>query len=408
MGIIARQSIKASVVGFVGVGIGAVTTLFITPKFLTPEEIGTLSTIQRSSILLYSFMILGVIFSVRKFSSTDFSISKYNYKEFLGANLVFLSISCLLFSLVYVLLKDVILSFFIQNSEELSSFIYFPLFLAIVIVFSQFFFVVAGVSKRIVFPNFFNSVVNRLLSVAILIGYGYGLMKFYNFTILYMTAFYVLPFILISVYVLYFLKVRIEIPDRLKLKSVFKDTYKYNSFLYLTITSSIIIQSIDTIMISSMKGTADAAIYTIAFFIATIIEIPQRMLVQVASPIISNKLKSNDFKGLQVIYKESSLFQLFIAYVLFSGIWFNLDAIYKIMPNGSIYEAGWVVVLLISIAKITDIGFGLNKQIIEMSEYYNFNLFINIFMSLLVVVLNLVLIPKYGINGAALASLISV
>ncbi|MEZ4930502.1 MAG: hypothetical protein R2777_10930, partial [Chitinophagales bacterium] len=213
MGIIARQSIKASVVGFVGVGIGAVTTLFITPKFLTPEEIGTLSTIQRSSILLYSFMILGVIFSVRKFSSTDFSISKYNYKEFLGANLVFLSISCLLFSLVYVLLKDVILSFFIQNSEELSSFIYFPLFLAIVIVFSQFFFVVAGVSKRIVFPNFFNSVVNRLLSVAILIGYGYGLMKFYNFTILYMTAFYVLPFILISVYVLYFLKVRIEIPD---------------------------------------------------------------------------------------------------------------------------------------------------------------------------------------------------
>ena len=61
MGVIARQSFKASIVGFLGVGVGAINVLFILPKFLTPEEIGVVSTIQRASILLYSLMILGVV-----------------------------------------------------------------------------------------------------------------------------------------------------------------------------------------------------------------------------------------------------------------------------------------------------------------------------------------------------------
>ena len=192
------------------------------------------------------------------------------------------------------------------------------------------------------------------------------------------------------------------------MKDVLQDTFRYNVFLYLTITSSIIIISIDTLMISSMKGTYETGVYTIAFFIATIIEIPQRMLVQVASPMLSNKIKDNKLDDLKDIYQKSSMVQLFIGYSIFILIWFNLDALYAIMPNGNLYQTGATVVLLISAAKIIDIGFGLNKQIIEMSDYFSYNLYINILLSILVIVLNLVLIPTYGINGATLASLLAV
>ena len=79
-----------------------------------------------------------------------------------------------------------------------------------------------------------------------------------------------------------------------------------------------------------------------------------------------------------------------------------MDALYAIMPNGNLYQTG-ATVLLISAAKIIDIGFGLNKQIIEMSDYL-VTTSTSIFTDIIIV--NLVLIPTYGINGAALASLL--
>ena len=40
MGIVIRQSIKASIVSYAGAVIGAVSTIFIYPYFLSPELIG--------------------------------------------------------------------------------------------------------------------------------------------------------------------------------------------------------------------------------------------------------------------------------------------------------------------------------------------------------------------------------
>ena len=408
MGVIARQSFKASIVGFLGVGVGAINVLFILPKFLTPEEIGVVSTIQRASILLYSLMILGVVFSIRKFNKETIRGKSYGHSQFLGANVIFLLGSITLYSLAYILNHDLFVDFFIQNSAGLVEFVYLPLVLAIVIVFFHYFFAISGSFYRITLPNFFNGFVNRVMVIFAIVAYGYGLLQFESFVYAYQFLFYGVPLVLTMLYVLKVLKVRIVIPSIQQLKDVLQDTFRYNVFLYLTITSSIIIISIDTLMISSMKGTYETGVYTIAFFIATIIEIPQRMLVQVASPMLSNKIKDNKLDDLKDIYQKSSMVQLFIGYSIFILIWFNLDALYAIMPNGNLYQTGATVVLLISAAKIIDIGFGLNKQIIEMSDYFSYNLYINILLSILVIVLNLILIPTYGINGAALASLLAV
>lgn len=394
--------------GFLGVGVGALNVLFILPKFLTPEEIGVISTIQRASILLYSLMILGVVFSIRKFNKDNIQDKSYEHPQFLGANIIFLLGSIVLFSIAYVLNHDLFVDFFIQNSAKLVEYVYLPLILAIGIVFFHYFFAISGSFYRIALPNFFNGVVNRVLVILAIVAYGYGVLQFESFVYAYQFLFYGVPLVLTMWYVLKVLNVRIVLPSVQQLKDVLRDTFRYNVFLYLTITSSIIIVSIDTLMISSMKGTYETGVYTIAFFIATVIEIPQRMLVQVASPILSNKIKDNKLDELKNIYQKSSMIQLFVGYSIFILIWFNLDSFYAIMPNGELYQTGTTVVLLISASKIIDIGFGLNKQIIEMSEYFNYNLYINILLSILVIVLNLVFIPKYGINGAALASLLAV
>ncbi|MDR2556711.1 MAG: lipopolysaccharide biosynthesis protein, partial [Bacteroidales bacterium] len=59
MGIVIRQSIKGTVVTYIGAFIGFITTLFIFTDLLTPEEIGLQRIIIEAGIMLGSLAQLG-------------------------------------------------------------------------------------------------------------------------------------------------------------------------------------------------------------------------------------------------------------------------------------------------------------------------------------------------------------
>lgn len=54
-----------------------------------------------------------------------------------------------------------------------------------------------------------------------------------------------------------------------------------------------------------------------------------------------------------------------------------------------------------------DIAFSINGEIIVFSKYYIFNITATVIMSIAVVLFNLLLIPSYGIEGAAFASFLA-
>ncbi|MEL6559148.1 MAG: polysaccharide biosynthesis C-terminal domain-containing protein, partial [Bacteroidota bacterium] len=69
---------------------------------------------------------------------------------------------------------------------------------------------------------------------------------------------------------------------------------------------------------------------------------------------------------------------------------------------------GFMVVYIIGIAKLTDMAFSVNGEIILMSKYYRFSTYSIVVLAILTIILNYLLIPHFGINGAAYASLISI
>jgi len=66
-----------------------------------------------------------------------------------------------------------------------------------------------------------------------------------------------------------------------------------------------------------------------------------------------------------------------------------------------------MLVFLVGAAKLVDMGTSINNQIINFSKYYRFGFVAIILMAFFNVLANLMLIPEYGIVGAALATLIS-
>ena len=88
-------------------------------------------------------------------------------------------------------------------------------------------------------------------------------------------------------------------------------------------------------------------------------------------------------------------------------IWLSIDNLFAIMSNGAEFEQGKWVIFILGAAKIIDLATGVNNSIIGLSRHYTFNLWAILLLAILNIVDNWLLIPKMGLEGAALATLIS-
>ena len=82
----------------------------------------------------------------------------------------------------------------------------------------------------------------------------------------------------------------------------------------------------------------------------------------------------------------------------------NLPQLLELLPVSIV--GGTTVVVLIASGKFLSSSLGLNSMILNMSSYYRFTLMINVGMIVATVLTNLWLIPRYGIAGAAGATLL--
>ena len=94
-----------------------------------------------------------------------------------------------------------------------------------------------------------------------------------------------------------------------------------------------------------------------------------------------------------------------MATLLFVGIWANEANVFKLLPDA--YADGKWVLFFAGIARLADAGFGMNGGIIVTSKFYKFDTYFNVVLLAVTVLLNWVLIPIYGISGAAMATAIS-
>jgi O-antigen/teichoic acid export membrane protein len=66
------------------------------------------------------------------------------------------------------------------------------------------------------------------------------------------------------------------------------------------------------------------------------------------------------------------------------------------------------VVFYIGLSQLFNMSAGLNGEIIINSKYYRYDLFASVFLVFVTIATNFLLIPEYGINGAAMATAISI
>jgi len=399
MGIVIRQSIYSTLISYLGVAIGYINLLYFYPKFLSLEQVGLFRTIQDAAILFTPFAQFGLTQTIFRFYPQLVKDKKTSH-TFITLMALMALAGFAVFLLVFKIFESPLLSYFQNNAKEIIQYASLILWLTLVLVMIAVLEAFSRSLLKTVVPNLLREVMARLfLSILVLI-YFSGLITFNQFIIG-----SVLGYLLWLVVLVFYLWRQGEISVNTNFTSLdktkFPELFKYSLLSFAGMAGLILIGKIDSLMVSALLGLSANAIYTTAFYMATVIEIPKRALSQIAMPLISRAFEKNDLKEIATLYSKTAINQFIIGSILLIGVWINLDNLFTIMPNGEHYGAGKWVVIIVGGGKLVDMLFGPSSEIIVLSKYYRFNILLILILSAFIVFSNNLLIPRYGIEGAA-------
>ncbi len=405
MGIIIRQSIKGTIVNYIGVLIGIFTTFVVLTDVLKPEEIGLTRILIDVGMLFAGLAQLGTGSSIIRFFPYFKNFEK-KHNGFFFWTLVIPLIGFLLFLILFFVLKEPICNFFGDKSPLFSQYYILLAPLSFFILYMSVFEINANVLMRIVVPKLVREVIVRVLTLGTYILYGYSIINFNQFIFVFCSVYGIAAIVnvvyLISLKNITF-KPDFKYPDP-KLK---KDFYYYSIFIITTTLVSAITPSLNTIFISAKMGLVYTGIFAISNYMAAFIEIPYRSLGSITQPQISQSIKDNDLKMTNYLCQSVAVHQLLVGGIILLLIWINIDLIFQILPNGSQYKSGKYVVLILGFTRLFNATYSVGTTVLGFSKYYYYSLFFTIILTGSAVLLNIWLIPKMGMDGAAFASLFS-
>ena len=242
------------------------------------------------------------------------------------------------------------------------------------------------------FKTFFS--LGGALILIIIFNLGWKGKFFADFTIMF----------LLSFFVIYYLKKHNYIQKIFDISKQI-ELIKYLFPLSFHMLGLVLMSSIDRLFLVNMKGLEIAGLYTVAYTIGAVLGVIHDALLKVWAPEFYSRIKGATSETLIKILRFQYLY-IIGAFVIYGIFILVMPYIFKLMVNEKFYQAYNVIPV---------IGLGLTFEAIrKLFISYHYNLgknmriaFITLLAGFFNVIFNYMLIPRFGIMGAAYATLIS-
>ncbi|UJH67163.1 lipopolysaccharide biosynthesis protein [Allomuricauda sp. SCSIO 65647] len=398
MGVVLRQSLANTIITYIGFGVGAVNILFLYTKILPAEYFGLVTFILATAAILMPLMAFGVHNTMVKY----FNAHRYAEKDgFLSLMLLSPLLTIVPLALLTFVFYDAIAAILGQENPIVKAYIWYVFLVGLALAYFEVFYAWSKVHLKSVFGNFMKEVFVRLGVSALLGFYYFGWIDLDVF-LKALVGLYLLRTVIMKIYayLLYFPKLSFHFPKETK------EILTYSILIILGGSAALILLEIDKVMINQFIAIENVAYYSVAVFIATVIIVPSRAMHQITYPLTAELLDAKDHQELKKLYQKTSLTLFIASGLLFLLIILNLNDLYLLIPEE--YRGGFQIVFLIGLARVLDSLLGNNNAILYNSKYYKTVLVFGVGLALLTILLNVLLIPKMGIFGAALASFIAI
>jgi O-antigen/teichoic acid export membrane protein len=403
LGIIVKQGILNSIYSYLGVLLGFLTIIYVQPQFLKPTEIGLIRILVSFSFMASIFVPLGIgTVTMRFFPNIKNSDNSHN--GHFTIILLFCSIGFIILSGLLLFFKDNILLYYEVKSPLFNNYFYYTFFFSFIVAITGVMNVYAASLYKTAISVFLNEVLVRLLQILVIFIYYFGFFNLNQFVIAFV-AVYLIQLICLIIYIF-----KIDKP-KLKINWPFYRTFFDNKvilfsvFMLFTAFASIGIKMIDQIIMGHYLSLDYIGIYATSIFMVAIMEVPYNSLEKISNTIAANSWANNDMDNIRKIYFDSVRILMLVGGFLLCGLVCCANSIFALLPDD--YQIGKTCMIIMAISSFINLSTGINSSIIATSHKY---FVVSIFLFVLIavsIISNNVLIPRYGIVGAAYSALIS-
>ncbi len=403
MGIIQRQGIKNLITTYSGFAVGFINLMILQPRFLTPEELGLTRILFSFSMLLAMFVPMGIGNATTRFFSL-FKDSATRHHGYFGFMLLFPLVGYAITFVLLWLLKGFFIGQYAENSPLFAEFFVFVFPFILILALLSCFNIYAYVLLKTTVPSFINDVFTRVMVMVLVTVYYLRWISLDVFIGLFV-GIYALQLIILSLYIWWEEPPGFRIDWQFFRLKGFRQLFTYGIILWFAALASLGLKELGVIVLGKYMQLEFVAIYTIAAFISTLIEAPLFALEKIATPKISFAWNDNNRKELLEIYEKSTHYMLLVGGLLFLGVNLNITELLHFLPPA--YRDVEPIVLVISVSALINMATGLNASIIFYSEKYRYGAITLILLVFVSLGLQVMLIPRFGLAGAAWATAIS-
>lgn len=388
------------IITYVGVAIGFVSLMFIQPNLLKAEELGLTRILIAAASLLATILPLGVSSVTTRFFPYFRNEEKKHYGYF-GFMMLFPLLGTILCGIIVYTFKDRIVQQYIQQSPLFT--FYFDLLLPLATIMGVNMALNAYSSSlfKTTIITFLEGIFSRVLFILLIVLYYYTCIDLSQFIYLFIFS-YLLQTIWMCIYLFVIDQPSIKI-DGVYFKSIgFAKLIGYGLLLTLTNVSSLSLKHLDAILIGKYWNLSYVAIFAVSAYISLIIEIPLNSLERISHSKIAQAFANKDQDSIRKIYYQSVKYLMLIGGLLLVGILVNVNELLGLLPDA--YHVGKNVTIISCCAAFLNVSTGVNTAILFNSSKYLSGTILLFVLMILALVLNIWLIPVYGMVGAAIAT----
>ena len=401
MGEIQKQGIINAIITYIGFGFGFVNVLVLYPILFTKEQFGLTRLYNDMGGTFAVFASFGVTSLIPRFLP---HYLKDKSKDLIPIALFIAVIGSILLVLLSFIFRQQIFDNYCAENLLFRQYAYLIVFMG---VFNILFSILSTYSNcsyntNIVF--FMGQLFNRAYPTVLLIGVYFKLFGFPVFIHLMAMA------SVLQVFIILFSLYKNNLLDfsyRLSFttESLKKTMIIFSGSIYVMVLIESLSGSLQVFTISDMKGIETTAIFVVASYISQIIQMPQKSIAAIATPIVSTAWHNEDYVKIQSIYRKSSINMNVAGSFLFLIICINIQNIFTLIGKG--YDSGINIAIFMGVAYLIDVSFGINNEIISTSKYWKLNFFTHLLLLTTMIPINYFFIKRFGVIGSAYALIIS-
>jgi len=159
----------------------------------------------------------------------------------------------------------------------------------------------------------------------------------------------------------------------------------------------------DILLLGLLSTTSNVGIFFIAYRLAAVISIPWQAANMIVAPMVSGYFAQGDIKSIEYNYKNITKL-IFITGMFFWGFLFIFST-ELLSIFGEEFKNGSTVVLLVCLGQVLKTLVGHAGPMLAMIGKPSLNLVTTLIALISMAILNVVLIPRFGIIGAGVANL---